>query len=76
MTLLGSPVTRLVTGYRMEERLLRVLLAFVAVRFDAVLRMDFWASLGLRKNMARKAEPYLWYLMRLACLIVSLVTVR
>ena len=76
MTFLGWPVTHPVAGSRMEERLLRVVVDFVAVRFDAVLRMDFKASLGLRTNIASRAEPYLWDLVRLACLIVSLVTVR
>ena len=69
-------MTRPVAGSRMVERLLRVVADLAAVRFDAVLRMDFNASLGLRTNIASKAEPYLWNLMRLACLIVRRVTVR
>ena len=76
MTFLGLPVTRPVAGSRMEERLVGVVVDFVVFRFDAVLRMDFKASLGLRTNIARRAEPYLWNLMRLACLIVRRVTVR
>ena len=76
MTFLGLPVTRPVAGSLIDERLFRVVVDLVAVRFDAVLRMDFKASLGLRTNMARRAEPYLWNLMRVACLIVRRVTVR
>ena len=76
MTFLWLPVTRPVAGSRMEKRLVGVVVDCVVVRFDAVLRMDFKASLGLRTDIARRAEPYLWNLMRLACLIVRRVTVR
>ena len=76
MTFLGLPVTRSVAGSRMEEILVRIVVDFVVVRFDVVLKMDFKASLGLRTNITRRAEPYLWNLMRLACLIVRRVTVR
>ena len=76
MTFPGLPVTRPVAGSRMEERLVGVVVDFVVVRFDAVLRMDFKASLGLRTNIAKRAVPYLWNLRRLACLMVRRVTVR
>ena len=62
MTFLGLPVTRPVAGSRMEERLVAFVVDFVVVRFDAVLRMDFKASLGLRTNIAKRAVPYLWNL--------------
>ncbi len=69
----GSFLIRLVSGSRMEERLVGVLSFYCLFLDSEVLKMDLRASLGFFMNMASRIAPYLWQRVLLASFIVSLV---
>ncbi len=76
MTSAGLLVTSPVSGSRSAVRCWMLGVCVLEVRFEAVLRIDLIASLSFFTNIAKRAEPHLAYLRRLACRIVSLVAIR
>ena len=75
VTSAGLFVIRLVSRYRIEERLGGVLSLCCLFRDSEFYRMDLRVSLDFLMNMASRADPYLWQRVLLTSLIVRLAAI-